>query len=325
MKRREFLTLLSAGAAWPMMAHAQQAAKVARIAYLGPTLTSRADGLQRLVDRLRELGWEEGRNLDVDEREYGSDLQIVASAAADFLRNKVDVIVVISTAVAQVVQSVTRTIPIVVVIGSDPVGIGAAASLARPGGMITGLTIMSPEMLVKRAEKLAQILPNASRIAILYSPNTRGASHLLEIIVSAVTTLRRTPRAFPAGTDDEIEPAFDAIMQWPADGVIVQDDPMLFVARTKVAGAALARKLPLACPFREMAQAGCLFSYSASLRERFERSAVYVDKILRGANPAELPFEQPAKFEFVINLITAKALDVKIPNFLSATADEVIE
>jgi len=325
MKRRDFLALLSTGIAWSTMSHAQQTGKVARIAYLGPTLTSRADGLQRLVDRLREFGWEEGRNLDVDEREYGSDLQIVASAAADFLRNKVDVIVVISTAVAQVVQSVTRTIPIVVVIGSDPVGIGAAASLARPGGMITGLTIMSPEMLVKRAEKLAQILPNASRIAILYSPNTRGASHLLEIVLSAVTTLRRTPRAFPAGTDDAIEPAFDAIMQWPADGVIVQDDPMLFVARTKVADAALARKLPLACPFREMAQAGCLFSYSASLRERFERSAVYVDKILRGANPAELPFEQPAKFEFVINLITAKALDIKIPNFLSATADAVIE
>jgi len=117
----------------------------------------------------------------------------------------------------------------------------------------------------------------------------------------------------------------DSVKQLAADGVVILDDPMLFVVRTKVADAALARKLPLACPFREMAQAGCLFSYSASLRERFERSAVYVDKILRGANPAELPFEQPAKFEFVINLITAKALDIKIPNFLSATADAVIE
>ena len=114
-------------------------------------------------------------------------------------------------------------------------------------------------------------------------------------------------------------------MQWPADGVIVLDDPMLFVARIKVAEAALARKLPVACPFREMAQAGCLFSYSASLRERFERGAAYVDKILRGANPAELPFEQPTKFELVINLITAKTLGLEIPDILLATADAVVE
>jgi len=211
------------------------------------------------------------------------------------------------------------------VTASDPIGAGVAANLARPGGMITGLTIMSPEMVAKRAEQLAQILPNASRIAILYNPNSRSAPRLLETIVPAVATLKLTPRPFPAGTPDAIEPAFDAIMQWPADGVIVLDDPMLFVARIKVAAAALARKLPVACPFREMAQAGCLFSYSASLRERFERGAAYVDKILRGANPAELPFEQPTKFELVINLITAKALGLEIPDILLATADAVIE
>jgi putative ABC transport system substrate-binding protein len=324
MRRREFLALLSAGAAWPLPVHAQ-AGKGARIAYLGPSMEIPGLARRTLVARLRELGWEEGQNLDIDEREYAPDLHQVAAAAADFLRARVDVIVVVSTNVAQIVQSVTRTIPIVVVTGSDPIGAGVAATLARPGGMVTGLTIMSPEMVAKRAEQLALILPQASRIAILYNPNTRSAPRLLEAIVPAVTTLGLTPRTFPAGNPDEIEPAFDAIMQWPAEGAIVLDDPMLFVLRTKVAAAALARKLPLACPFREMAQAGCLFSYSANLHERYERSAAYVDKILRGANPAELPFEQPAKFELVINLITAKTLGVEIPDILLASADAVIE
>jgi putative ABC transport system substrate-binding protein len=325
MRRRKFLALMTASAVWPVSGGAQQAGKAARLAYLGPSLEIPHLGRRALLTKLRELGWEEGRNLEIDEREYAADLRQVAPAAEDFLRSKVDVIVVVSTNVAQVVQSVTRTIPIVVVTGSDPVGAGVAATLARPGGMVTGLTIMSPEMVAKRAEQLAQILPQASRIAILYNPNTRSAPRLLEAIVPAVTTLGLTPRSFPAGSPEAIEQAFAAMTQWGAEGVVVLDDPMLFVLRTNVAAAALSRKLPLACPFREMAQAGCLFSYSANLRERYERGAAYVDKILRGANPAELPFEQPAKFELVVNLITAKALGLEIPDILLATADAVIE
>src|SRR4051812_16392160 len=137
MKRREFLTMLSAGAAWPRLARAEEGRKVARIGYLSPTVESRSWGTRTILDRMRELGWEEGRNLEIDERMYGSDFQLVTTAAADFLRNKVDVIVVGSTNVARVVQSLTRTIPIVVVTGSDPIGAGVAASLARPGGMVT--------------------------------------------------------------------------------------------------------------------------------------------------------------------------------------------
>jgi putative ABC transport system substrate-binding protein len=325
MKRRDFLTMLSAGAAWPTVVRAQQTGKVARIGYLGPSMGVPGFVTGTIARRLGELGWEEGRNLIIDEREYGTDLREVAPAVADFLRDKVDVIVVVSTSVARAIISVTDTVPIVVVSGSDPIGAGVAASLARPGGMVTGLTIMSPEMVLKRAEQLALILPNASRLAILFNPNTRTAPRLLEAIVPAVTTLRLTPQPFPAGTPDEIEPAFEAIARWPADGVIVLDDPMLFIEGTKVAAAALARKLPLGCPFREMAIAGCLFSYSANLHERFERGAVYIDKILRGANPAELPFEQPTKFELVINLITAKTLGLAFPDILLATADEAIE
>jgi putative ABC transport system substrate-binding protein len=317
MKRREFLTLLSAGVAWPTMVRAQQA-KVARIAYLGPSMGVPGFVIGTIRRRLRELGWEEGRNLAIDERVYGPDLGEVAPAAADFLRTRVDVIIVVSTNVARVVQSVTNAIPIVVVSGSDPVAAGVAASLARPGGMVTGLSMMSPEMVAKRAELLVQILYNPN-------PNTRSAPYLLEAILPAMETLGLTHRTFPARTSDEIDPAFDAIKQWSADGVVVLDDPVLLVLRTKIAGAALARKLPVACPFREMAQAGCLFTYSASLPERFERGAAYVDKILRGANPAELPFEQPTKLELVVNLITAKALGIEIPDILLATADQVIE
>jgi putative ABC transport system substrate-binding protein len=325
MKRREFLALLSAGAAWPLGARAQQAGKVARIAYIGPSLEIPGLARRTLVTRLRELGWEEGRNLDIDEREYAPDLHQVRPAAADFLRSKIDVIVVVSTNVASIVQSITRTIPIVIVAGSDPIGAGVAATLARPGGMITGLTIMSPEMITKRAEHLASILPRASRIALLYNPNTGSAPRLLEAVIPAVTTLGLTPNPFPAGRPEEIEPAFDAIARWPADGIVILDDPMLFVLRNQVAKAALTRKLPLACPFREMAQAGCLFSYSANLHERYERSAAYVDRILRGANPAEIPFEQPAKFELVLNLVTAKALGIEMPDFMLAVAEAVIE
>jgi putative ABC transport system substrate-binding protein len=325
MRRREFLALVSAGAAWPLRARAQQAGRVARIAYLGPSLEIPGLARRTLVTKLRELGWEEGRNLEIDEREYAPDLHQVRPAADDFLRSKVDVIIVVSTNVASIVQPVTRTIPIVIVAGSDPIGAGVAATLARPGGMITGLTIMSPEMITKRTEQLAGILPGASRIAVLYNPNTRSAPRLLETIVPAVTTLGLTPRVFPAGKPEEIEPTFDTIARWPADGVVILDDPMLFVLRNQVASTALARKLPLACPFRQMAEAGCLFSYSANLHERYERSAAYVDKILRGASPGELPFEQPAKFELVLNLITAKTLGIEIPDFLLATADAVIE
>jgi putative ABC transport system substrate-binding protein len=317
--------MLLGAAAWPTMMHAEQTEKVARIGYLGPTMGIPGYVIGTIAGKLRELGWDRGRNLVIDERTYGPDLHEVAPAAADFFQDKVDVIVVVSTNVAQIVQSVTRTVPIVVVTGSDPVGAGVAASLARPGGMVTGLTIMSPEMAAKRVEQLVQILPHASRIAILYNPNTRSAPHLLEGLLPAVATLGLTSRIFPAGTSDEIDPAFDAIMQWPADGVVVLDDPVLLTLRTKIAGAALSRKLPLACPFREMAQAGCLFTYSASLRERFERGAAYVDKILRGASPAELPFEQPIKLELVVNLMTAKALGIAIPEILLATADQVIE
>jgi putative ABC transport system substrate-binding protein len=327
MKRRDFLTLLSAGVMWPAVARAQQTGKVARIAYLGPTMGVPGFVIGTITRRLRELGWEEGRNLAVDQRVYGPDLGEVAPAAADFVRTRVDVIVVVSTNVARVVQTVTNAIPIVVVSGSDPVAAGVAVSLARPGGMVTGLSMMSPEMVAKRAELLVQILPHAARIAILYNPNpnTRSAPYLLEAVLPAMETLGLTHRTFPARSSEEIEPAFDAIVQWSADGVVVLDDPVLLVLRTKIAGAALARKLPVACPFREMAQAGCLLTYSASLPERFERGAAYVDKILRGANPAELPFEQPAKLELVINLITAKALGLEIPDILLAAADAVIE
>jgi len=317
--------MLSACALWPTIIHAQHGGKVARLGYLFPKLLNPGVAKETLVSKLRELGWEEGRNLAVAGKAYGPDLRELDPAAADFLREKVDVIVVVSTNVALAVQAVTRTIPIVILTGSDPVGVGAAVSLARPGGMITGLTLMSPETIVKRVEHLVKMLPHPERIAVLENPNSRSMPHMLQTVIPAIQSFGLTARTFQAGAAGDIESAFDQMKSWAADGVVILDDPMFYVIRDKLANAGKTRGLPLACHFREMAEAGCLFSYSANIRERIERGAAYVDKILRGANPAELPFEQPTRFELVINLVTAKTLGIEIPALLLATADDVIE
>jgi len=322
MNRRQALTLLAAGAVWPAMARAQ--AKIFRVGMLVPSLAEYRIGAEEAFHRgMRDLGRDVGRDCIIELREYGTSVARVPALVSELGRDKVDVFVAFTVPVALATQSVDRTTPIVVVAAGDPVGVGAATSLARPGGTITGMSLMAPELAGKRVDLLAEILPRAARIAILQNPDT-PASHLLHDAAAAAAQSRGLmSRAFTMRGGGEIASAFDAIEAWSANGVVVLDDEMFFVVRQSIAAAALARKLPLACPFRLMAQAGCLFSYSASLKERFYRAATYVDKILKGANPAELPFEQPARFELVLNLKTAATLGLDVPTTL--LADEVIE
>jgi putative ABC transport system substrate-binding protein len=256
-------------------------------------------------------------------REYAGNVARVPELVADLEREKVDVFVAFTLRVALAAQSVAKTTPIVVVAAGDPVSIGAAASLARPGGTITGMSLMAPELAAKRVDLLAEILPHASRIAILQNPDVPMMPILLQAVETAAKVRGFASRPFTVHRQEEIEAVFDAIKAWPADGIVLLEDELFFRARAAIAAAALARKLPLACPFRLMAHAGCLFSYSANLPEQFYRAASYVDKIMKGVNPAELPFEQPTRFELVVNLKTAAALGLEVPPTL--LVDEVIE
>jgi putative ABC transport system substrate-binding protein len=322
VNRRQVLTLLAAGAVWPAMAHAQ--AKIFRVGMLVPSLAEYRIGAEEAFLRgMRDLGWDVGRNCIIEVREYGTAVARVPALVSELSRDKVDVFVVFTLLVALATQAVDRATPIVVVAAGDPVSIGAAASLARPGGTITGMSLMAPELAAKRLDLLAEVLPRAARIAILQNPATPLTNVLRQSVEAAAQARGLAARAFPMRGRDDVVSAFDAIKDWSADGVVLLEDEAFFVARQSIAAAALARKLPLACPFRMMAHAGCLFSYSASLVERFYRAATYVDKIIKGANPAELPFEQATRFELVLNLKTAAALGLDVPTTL--LADEVIE
>jgi putative ABC transport system substrate-binding protein len=291
---------------------------------LVPNLSEYRIGAEEAFHRgMRDLGWDVGRNCIIEVREYGAVVPRVPALVSELKRDNVDVFVVFTLLVALATQSVDKTTPIVVVAAGDPVSVGAAASLARPGGTITGMSLMAPELAGKRVDLLAEILPRAARIAILQNPDTPTSNLLRDAVEAAARSRGLMSRVFPMRGGGEVASVFDAIKAWSADGVVLVDDEMLFVARQSIAAAALARKLPRACPFRLMAHAGCLFSYSASLPERFYRSATYVDKILKGANPAELPFEQATRFELVLNLKTAATLGLDFPTTL--LADEVIE
>jgi putative tryptophan/tyrosine transport system substrate-binding protein len=304
------------------MARAQ--AKIFRVGMFVPNLAEYRTGAEEAFHRgMRDLGWDIGRNCIIEVCEYGPAVARVPALVSELSRNRVDVFVAFTVQVALATQSVDKSTPIVVVAAGDPVGIGAAASLARPGGTITGMSLMAPELAGKRVDLLVEILPRAARIAILANPDTPASNLLRDAVEASARSRGLMSRVFPMRSGGEVTSVFDAIKAWSGDGIVLVDDEMLFVARQSIAAAALARKLPLACPFRLMAHAGCLFSYSASLPERFYRSATYVDKILKGANPAELPFEQPARFELVVNLKTAAALGLAVPATL--LADEVIE
>jgi len=320
MRRREFITLIgSAAAAWPHAARAQQASKRPTVALM--LLSASSDSLYRAAfsERLRELGWADGRTMAIDYRWSDGRPERVAEIAAELVQQKVHVIVTYGGAVATLKEA-TTSIPIVL-IAYDPVGSGLVASLSHPGGNVTGLSLQAPERAAKRLELLRQLVPGLRRLAILFDP-TYAATVLEKDNVQAVArNLSLEVEPFEARRPEDIAPAFNAL-KGHTDALYVAGNA---VNGTRIATLALDRRLPTIFEFAIPVRAGGLMSYGPDLADLFRRAADFVDKILRGAKPGELPIEQPTKFNLAINLKTAEALGLSVPPLLLTTADEVIE
>jgi putative ABC transport system substrate-binding protein len=324
VRRRDVLAGLFAAGVVPALACAQQR-RIARIGLLLPFPAVNADFGQYFREGMRELGWIEGQNWVFEARAYGFDLGAVPGRTEELIRAKVDLIVVVTLQVAIAARPVAGNTPILVAVAGDPVRAGVAESLAHPGGTITGLATMSPELATRRVQYLREILPGATRLAILGDPDTPLMPLMLDAIQPAAQSLGFATRVFEVHAPAEFMASFAAMRQWPADAVIVLDAEMFWRNGPLLAAAAQAQSLPMACGFREMTRAGCLFSYATNIREHFRRGAAYVDKILKGVKPADLPFEQPTRFELIINLKTARKLGIEIPEMVLTLADEVIE
>ncbi len=326
MKRREFITLLgSAATAWPLAARAQQAGKLPTIGFLGAaTATAWSPFVASFVRRLGELSWVEGRTVAIEYRWADARNERFAEIAAEFVRRKVDIIVTAGTAVAAAKQE-TSTIPIVFAIAVDPIGMGLVGSLARPGGNITGLSLQAPDIAGKRLELLREIVPNLRRLAVM--ANVANSQVLLEVreVQAAAGTLGLTVVLSEIRRADDVAPAFK-MLEGRADALYVcSNDPLVHANQVRINTLALAARLPTIYANREYVEAAGLMSYGPNVPDLFRRAADMVDKILRGAKPGDIPVEQPTKFDLVINLTTAKALGLTIPESFLLRADEVIE
>jgi putative ABC transport system substrate-binding protein len=327
MKRRTFLAMVPASLlAAPRAAEAQLPPKTARIGFL--SLSSGATPTMDISPGLRELGWIEGQNITIEYRWAAGRVDQLSALATELVRLNVDIIVTSSTLAAQAAKRATSTIPIVVTFIADPVGSGLVASLARPGGNITGLTTLATGLVAKRLELLKAVVAGSTRIAVLWQPGAfaeRTNRDMVEETEIAGRTLGLQLRFVEARRPSDFEQAFSAMRDARVGGLLVYPGPMLLEARRSMVTHATKSRLPAVYPWREAAVAGGLMSYSANFPDMYRRAATYVDKILRGAKPADLPVEQPTTFELVINRKTAKALGLTIPPSLLARADEVIE
>jgi len=324
MRRREFLGVLGgAVAAWPLTVRAQQAGKLPTIGVLG-TATPAAQGqwIAAFVQRLRELGWSDAR-IAVDVRWAEGRNERYAEIAAEFVRLNVDVIVTTGTSVPAVKQA-TSVIPIVFAISGDPVGAGFVASLARPGGNVTGLSQLAADLGGKRLEILREIVPGLKRFAILGNTENRATSPEINQVREAARTLGLESEMADVRRAEEIAPAIEAL-KGRVGALYVQSDPLMNTNRIRISTLALGAGLPTSSGARDYVEAGLLMSYGPNFPDLFRGAAGLVDKILRGAKPADLPVEQPTKFDLVLNLTTAKVLGLKIPESFLLRADEVIE
>jgi ABC-type uncharacterized transport system substrate-binding protein len=325
VKRREFMSLLGgAAAAWPLAARAQPG-RLPTIGFLGSgTPSSWSQWTAAFVQRLNELGWIEGRTVRIEMRWAHARSESFAEIAAELVRLKVDVIVTSGAAVPAAKQA-TSVIPIVFALASDPVGTGMIASLARPGGNVTGLSQQSRELAGKRLELLREIMPALRRLAAL--GNASNPTFALEIgdLQAAARTLGLEVVVFEIRRAEDITPLFREIKDRAEALYVIGSDPLIQPKRISINTLAAAARLPTVHSGREYVEAGGLLSYGPNYADLFRRAGNYVDKILRGTNPADIPVEQPTKFDLVINLTTAKAIGLEIPPTLLARADEVIE
>jgi putative ABC transport system substrate-binding protein len=325
LRRRQFLALLGgAAAAWPLAAPAQLPSKSPTIGFLGATPSIEGQRVAAFVHRLRELGWIDGRNLAIEYRWAEGRNERYEENAAEFVRLKVDVIVTVATPPTVAAKQATSVIPIVFAATNDPVGSGLVASLARPGGNVTGLSNQVSETGGKKLELLREVVPGLHRLAILANVSNPGVLLDMNEAQAAAGSLGLEVIKSEIRRAEDIWPAIDAL-KGRADALYVCADPLVNTHRIGVNILAVAARLPTMHGLREYVEAGGLMSYGANVPDLFRRAADYVDKILRGARPTDLPVEQPTKFDFVINLTTSKALGLEISPTLLARADEVIE
>ena len=326
MKRREFITLIGGAAAtWPVVARAQQPAKLPTIGVLGPsTALAATKWTAALVQRLRELGWIEGRTVLIEYRWTQGRAERVAEIATEFVRQKVDVIVTAGTLTVVAAKRLTSEIPIVFAGAGDPVGMGLVASLARPGGNVTGLSNQSIELASKRIELLREVVPGLRRVAIMANIGAPVAILEANEAEAAALTLGLESTRLEIRRAEDITTAFESL-KGRAEALHLASDQLLSNNRLQINTMALAARLPTMHTFRALVESGGLMFYGPNFEHMIRRAAELVDKILRGAKPADIPVEQPTKFELVINMKTAKALGLEVPPMLLARADEVIE
>ena len=318
---------LLAFAVAPLAAEAQQAGKVYRIGYLStPTRESVEHGLAAFLRTLRALGWIEGQNLIIEYRWAEGNVERLPALAAELVRGKVDVIVAPAGSAALAAKNATSTIPIVMIFASDPVETGLVASLRRPGGNITGTTFTpGPEIFGKQLQILKEAVPHASRVAILSNPADPSFALQVRQVEATARSLGIRLQHVEARGPEEFDSAFAAMARDRADALLVTGTSTFLAHRTRLAELAVKGRLPTMHSFRESVEAGGLMAYAVNMADFVGRSAVYVDKILKGAKPADLPIEQPTKFELIINLKAAKALGITVPQALVLRADEVIQ
>jgi putative tryptophan/tyrosine transport system substrate-binding protein len=323
MRRRDFITLLGAAVIrWSSAAAAEQAAHVPRIGFLG---IGQASGfvasITGLRQGLRDLGYIDGKNIVIEFR-WAESVDQLPALAAEFVRENVDVILAPSSTLVEPARLATKTIPIVFAFHADPVGTGHVASLAHPGGNITGLSMLLTDIVGKQLGLLAQAVPQATRIAVLYSPTNPSHQLAVKAVEGAGERVKVDLLMVPAST---VAGAFSTMSEKHAAALLVLASPAFLGGRVRLAELALKNRLPTMFSNKASAEAGGLMSYGPDLADLFRRSAVYIDKILQGAKPADLPVEQASKYQLVINLKTAKALGIAIPSHVLALADEVIE
>ena len=307
----------------PLAVEAQQAGKVYRIGFLG---TIEAPHVwEAFLQGLRELGWAEGKNIVTERRFSEGKQERFGDLAAELVRLNVDVIVTSATPATLAARNATTTIPIVMAAVGDPVGAGLVGSLARPGGNITGLSLLNPAVSGKRVELLKEILPGATRLGVLGNPTNPWTALMVRQIEVVARTLGMQLQRLEVERPTDFEAAFGAATRGRAAGLLVLEDPLMSGYRSTIVGLAAKSRLPAAYGVREYVDAGGFMSYGANVADLFRRAATYVDKILKGAKPADLPVEQPTKFELVINLKTAKALGLTIPQSVLLRADEIIQ
>jgi putative ABC transport system substrate-binding protein len=328
MDRRRFISAVTLSLlAAPLASEAQQAGKVYRIGLLDYSApdSARLAWWTAFRQQMRQLGYVEGQNVSFEPRWGQGDADLLPKLATELVGLKVDLIVTAGSSAAIAAKRATSTIPIVMASGSDPVGVGLVASLRQPGGNVTGMTSINSELAAKRLELMRSVAPRASRIAILWDERDTGSRLGMDGTEAAAKTAGLTIHSVPVRSLTGLEAAFATVVRGRAGAVIIVSTARLFSYRKRMAELALKHRLPTVVGSREYVEAGGLASYGTDFPDLFRRAATFVDKILKGAKPADLPIEQPTKFELVINLKTAKALGLTIPQSLLGRADEVIQ